>query len=156
VFTSQQTRVFQASATVLIEPEPPRFVNIPEVVNEREGAFDYYTTQYKLLQSRPVVEPVINELSLRQRMPRLRGAGDAYAALMFARDTLNIDPVKGTRLVMVRFDDPDPKLAIEIANAVAAQYMKYGLDLKQREAQTATVWLNEQIQALRAKSDQSS
>jgi len=156
VFTSQQTRVYQASATVLIDPEAPRVVNIPEVVNEREGALDYYSTQYKLLQSRPVVEPVIEELNLRQRLPRLRGARDAYAALMFSRDTLTIDPVKGSRLVMVRFDDPDPKIAIDVANAVATQYVKYGLDLKQREAQTATMWLNEQIQALRAKADQSS
>jgi uncharacterized protein involved in exopolysaccharide biosynthesis len=57
---------------------------------------------------------------------------------------------------MVKFADPDPKLAIEISNAVAAQYVQYGLDLKHREAQTATLWLNEQIQSLRAKADQSS
>src|SRR5262249_31306105 len=152
----QQTRVYQASATVLIDPEPPRFVNIPEVMNERESAQDYYPTQYKLLQSRPIVEPVIRELGLRQRIPRLRGASDSYAALMSSRDALTIDPVKNTRLVMVRFDDPDPKLALEVANAVATQYVKYGLDVKQREAQTATAWLNEQIQALRTKADQSS
>jgi polysaccharide biosynthesis transport protein len=156
VFTSQQTRVYQADTTVLIDPEPPRFVNLPEVVNDREGALDYYSTQLKLLQSRPVVEPVIARLKLNQRMPRLLGARDPYAALIFAKDTLTIEPVRNTRLVMVKFADPDPKLAIEISNAVAAQYVQYGLDLKHREAQTATLWLNEQIQSLRAKADQSS
>jgi succinoglycan biosynthesis transport protein ExoP len=156
VFTSQQTRVYQAAATVLIEPEPPRFVNIQEVMNERENSVDYYSTQYKILQSRPVIEPVIEKLNLKERMPRLRGTRDSYGALVYARDGLTIEPLKGTRLVLVKFDDPDPRLAVEIANAVAAQYVRYGLDVKQNEAQMATVWLNEQIQSLRAKADQSS
>ena len=69
---------------------------------------------------------------------------------------LIVDPVKNTRLVLVKFEDPDPALATEIANAIAEQYVKYGLEVKQAEAQTATVWLNEQIQALRAKAQQSS
>jgi uncharacterized protein involved in exopolysaccharide biosynthesis len=64
--------------------------------------------------------------------------------------------VKNTRLVLVRFDDPNPDLAVEIANAVAAQFVKYGLDNKQREAQTATAWLGEQIEKLRVNAQRSS
>jgi polysaccharide biosynthesis transport protein len=154
-FTSQQTRVYQAAATVLIEPEPPRVVNIPDVTNEREGSQDYYSTQYKILQSRAVVEPVIDRLDLKERMPRIRGR-DPYGALLYARHGLSIDPVKNTRLVLVKFEDPNPTLAMEIANAVASQYVKYTLDTKQAEAQTANAWLSDQIQALRAKAQQSS
>lgn len=156
VFTSQQTPVYQAAATVLIEPEPPRVVNIQEVVNEREPSIEYYATQYKILQSRPVVDAVIEKLELKERIPRLRGASDPYAVLVYDRDGLTIEPVKNTRLVLVKFDDPNPKLAMEIANAVAAQYVRYGLDVKQKEAQTATVWLREQIQGLQSKADLSS
>jgi len=155
LFTSYQTPIYQAAATVLIDPEPPRVVNIQDVTNEREGAQDYYATQYKVLQSRPVIEPVIKRLKLTERMPHLRGR-DPYGPFVYGRDGLTIEPVKNTRLVLVKFDDPDPKLATEIANAVANQYVQFVLDTKQGEAQTATVWLNEQIQALRAKSQQSS
>ena len=152
VFTSRQTPVYQAAATVLIEPEPPRVVNIPEVTNDTGASQEYYATQYKVLESRPVIEPVIQRLNLKQRMPHLGGT-DPYAA--FVRD-LTISPVKNTRLVLIKFDDPDPALAMEVANAVANEYVKYGLDTKQKDAQTATAWLNEQIQSLRAKSQQSS
>ena len=65
VFTSQQTRIYQAAATVLIEPEPPRVVNIPDVANDTSGSQDYYSTQYRILQSRPVIEAVIKDLKLK-------------------------------------------------------------------------------------------
>jgi succinoglycan biosynthesis transport protein ExoP len=153
VFTSRQIPIYQAAATVLIEPEAPKIVNITEVTNEREASQEYYATQYKVLQSRPIVEPVIQRLNLKERMPKVGGAADPYFALLWE---LTIAPVKNTRLVLVKFDDPDPALATEIANAVANQFVKYGLDTKQADAQTATVWLNEQIQSLRAKAQQSS
>jgi uncharacterized protein involved in exopolysaccharide biosynthesis len=157
VFTSRQTPVYQGSATILIDPEPPKVVtNIPEVANDTAATQDYYATQYKVLQSRPVVEPVIKRLNLVQRLPRLTNAADPYGSLVYGRNGLTIEPVKNTRLVLVKFDDPDPALAMEVANAIAEQFVKYTLDMKQGEAQTATAWLNEQIEALRAKSQQSS
>jgi uncharacterized protein involved in exopolysaccharide biosynthesis len=153
VFTSWQTPVYQAVATVLIDPEAPRVVNIPDVTQDHGRSQDYYATQYKMLQSRPIVDAVIQQLNLKQRMPHVGDAEDPYWA--FA-GSLTIDPIKNTRLVLVKFDDPDPGLATEIANTVADQFVKYGLEVKQAEAQTATVWLNEQIEALRAKAQQSS
>jgi succinoglycan biosynthesis transport protein ExoP len=153
IFTAIQTRVYQAAATVSIDPEPPRVVNIPDVANDTSGSQDYYSTQYKLLQSRPVVEPVIDQLNLRKRIPDFVYDRDPY--LTFIYKLLTIEPVKNTRLVLVKFEDPDPKLAAEVANAVAKQYVKYGLDVKQAGAQTATAWLDEQITGLREKAQRS-
>jgi polysaccharide biosynthesis transport protein len=153
IFTMRQTPIYQAAATVLIDPEPPKVVNITEVTNDMGASQEYYATQYKVLESRAVVEPVIQRLNLKQRLPHVGGADDPYLALV---GDLTIAAVKNTRLVLVKFDDPDPALAMTIANAVAEQYVRYGLEMKQKDAQTATVWLNEQIQALRAKAQQSS
>jgi polysaccharide biosynthesis transport protein len=153
VFTSRQTRVYEAAATVLIEPESPKVVNIPEVTREAGGSQDYYATQYRVLQSRPVVEAMIQRLNLKQRLPDLAGTDDPYGALI---GDLTIEPIKNTRLVLVKFANSDPKLATEIANGVADQFVRYGLDVKRAEAQTATVWLNQQIESLRTKAQQSS
>jgi uncharacterized protein involved in exopolysaccharide biosynthesis len=153
VFTLQQTPIYQAAATVLIDPEPPRVVNIPEVSNDTGSSQEYYATQYKVLESRPVVEAVIERLNLKTRLPSVGRSRDPYSAVQ--RDLI-IMPLKNTRLVQVKYENPDPAIAMEIANAVANQYVKYGLDMKQSEAQAATVWLNEQIQALRSKAQQSS
>src|SRR5262245_55479441 len=81
VFTSRQTPIYQAAATVLIEPEAPKVVNIPEVTRDPGAAQEYYATQYKVLQSRPVVEAVIQRLNLKQRLPGLAQADDPYGAL---------------------------------------------------------------------------
>jgi uncharacterized protein involved in exopolysaccharide biosynthesis len=156
VFTLQQTPIYQGVATVIIEPETPKVVNIPEVTNDKAGLPDYYATQYKILQSRPVIDGMIKRLKLKERMPRVGGSDDPYASLVWGRNGLTIEPVKNTRLVQIKFDDPDPALAMEIANGVAEQYVKYDLQVKQGEAQTATVWLNEQIELLRTKAQQSS
>jgi polysaccharide biosynthesis transport protein len=151
VFTFLQTPVYQGVATVLIEPEAPKVVNIQEVTNAANTSSEYYATQYKLLQSRPVVEPVIERLGLKQRMGL--SSRDPYRSLVY---NLTIEPVKTSRLVLVRFDNPDPALATEIANAIAEQFVKYSLEVKQNEAQMAAQWLNEQIESLRGKAQQSS
>ena len=156
VFTSRQTPIYEAAATVMIDPEPPKVVNIQDVTNDMGTTQDYYSTQYKVLQSRPVVQAVIDQLDLKRRLPRIGRHPDPYGAFVYGKDALVIEPVKNTRLVLVKFDDANPVLAAEIANAVANQYVRYGLDVKQGEAQTATAWLNDQIRALRGKAEQSS
>jgi len=150
-FTFLQEPIYQGVATVLIEPEAPRVVNIQEVSNDSNTSLEYYATQYKLLQSRAVVEPVIEKLNLKQRIGL--PAKDPYRGML--RD-LMIEPVKGSRLVLIRFDNPDPELATAVANGIASQFVKYSLDVKQSDAQMASSWLNEQIESLRAKAQQSS
>jgi uncharacterized protein involved in exopolysaccharide biosynthesis len=85
-------------------------------------------------------------------MPEIGRAKDPYTALM---SRVTIDPVKNTRLVLVKAEDPDPALAMEVANAIANRFVNYSLEIKRKEAQAASEWLNEQIQALRAKAVQS-
>src|SRR5262249_23039358 len=108
VFASWQTSVFQAAATVLIEPEPPRVMNIQDVAADSALApppISYSSlTQYGLFQSRAVVGGVIRELNLTQRRPQGGGAGAPYAPLMNGEQGgLPIEPVKNTRLVLVKF-----------------------------------------------------
>lgn len=153
LFTSWQTPVYQAMATVLIDPEPPRVVNIQDVTSEPASSQEYYATQYKVLESRAIVDAVIERLKLKDRLAKIGGSRDPYQA--FVRDLI-IFPLKNTRLVQVKYEDPDPALATEIANAVANQYVKYTLDVKQSDAHTATAWLNEQIELLRSKAQLSS
>ena len=152
VFTSFQVPVYQAAATIMIEPANPKVVNIPEVV--AIGALeDYYTTQYKLIQSRPIIEGVIARLNLKKRIPAVGASNDPYLVLL---GSSSVEPVKNTRLAMVRFEDPDPALAADVANGIANEYVKYNLDLKQQAAKEAVTWLNQQLTSLNAQTQQSS
>lgn len=62
---------FKASATLLIEPEPPRVLDIKELINETGGNEDhsYYKTQFDLLKSRDLAAMVIHQLGLTNLPP---------------------------------------------------------------------------------------
>ena len=153
VWSFVQTPVYQASATVLIEPEPPKVLNIQDVSPIGSPTQEYYRTQYELMTSRPIVDRVIESLSLKKRMPELERAADPIRAMQAA---ITVEPRRNTRLVAVKFEHANPPLAAEVTNALARQYVKHNLDIKLRGAQEAMTWLNEQMTSLRGKVQESS
>jgi polysaccharide biosynthesis transport protein len=153
LFTSLQVPVFQASATIMIEPVSPRVVNIPEVTSIGNNVEDYYATQYKLIQSRPIIEGAIARLKLKDRLPAVGASSDPYLVVLSGS---SVEPVKNTRLAMVRFDDPDPVVAADVANGIAGEYVRYNLELKQQMGKEAVTWLNQQLTSLSAQAQQSS
>jgi polysaccharide biosynthesis transport protein len=153
IWSFVQTPVYQASATVLIEPEPPKVLNIQEVTPIGAPTQEYYRTQYELMTSRPIVEKVVETLNLAARLPELQRSPDPVQTLQRA---VVVEPRRNTRLVAVKFEHADPQLAAEVTNALARQYVKHNLDIKLRGAQEAMTWLNEQMTTLRVKVQESS
>jgi uncharacterized protein involved in exopolysaccharide biosynthesis len=151
LFISYQVPIFEAAATILIDPLSPRVVNIPDVMPESASTSEYYATQYKVIESRPIIEAAAKRLKLVGRVPGLKES-DSYR---FIRGKLLVEPVKNTRLVLVKIGDPDPKFAAEIANGVADEYLSYNLGLKHQAAQEAGAWLKEQLSTLKAQTQQS-
>jgi uncharacterized protein involved in exopolysaccharide biosynthesis len=121
------------------------------VAPETATSIEYYATQYKIIESRPVIEGAMKRMRLKERLPSLEG-WDSY---WFVRGKLTVEPVKNTRLVLVKMADPDPKFAAELANGVATEYVKQNLEVKHKAAQEATEWLNEQLGSLKAQAQKS-
>jgi uncharacterized protein involved in exopolysaccharide biosynthesis len=152
VWTFTRVPIFQATATLLIEPESPKVLNIQEITAVG-GGFEYYQTQYELIKSRAVVERAIASLKLKERNPEVGGARDPYRAV---GGGLIVEPKRNTRLVFVKYEHPDPALAAELANAVAAAYARYNVELKLSEARQALTWLTDEMATLKAKVQESS
>jgi len=153
VWTLVQVPIFQAATTVLIEPEPPKVLNIQDVTpigaqDVSGSAPSYYMTQYEIIKSRAVLDRVIASRNLNDRVPELRGAVAPSWAMI---GTLTVEPKRSTRLVQIKFDHPDPAFAAEITNAVGENYARYNLDLKARGARDAVAWLTEQLRDLKRK-----
>jgi succinoglycan biosynthesis transport protein ExoP len=149
IWTFVQIPIYQAAATILIEPEPPRVLNIQDVtpvgaMSPYDPAF--YPTQYEIIKSRAVVERAVAALNQKQ--------GDNPARTLSG--SLAVDPMRNTRLVLIRVAGPDPARAAAEANAVANAYAKYNVELKLRGARDALTWLTEEASRLRAKVDESS
>jgi uncharacterized protein involved in exopolysaccharide biosynthesis len=133
--------LYQATAQLLIEPQPPNVLPGRESAAEALGA-DFYQTQYELLRGRALVERVIERLDLgnsselmagplrspwemlREKLGRKAPAVDATGAplsppLEAFRSRLTIEPLAGSRLINLRFAAYDPGVAARAVNALA-------------------------------------
>ncbi len=153
IWTFQQIPIFQASATVLIEPEAPKILNIQDVTPIGGPTQEYYETQYEIIKSRPIIENVIESLNMKQRIPGIGAARDPYGAFL---GPFTVEARRNTRLVFVKFEHSDPALAAEVANAVAHAYAKYNLDIKLKGARDALAWLTDEMGKLKSKVQESS
>jgi succinoglycan biosynthesis transport protein ExoP len=155
IWTFLQVAVFEAASTVLIEPEPPRVLNIQEVSPMGTSSWDpnYYPTQYEIMKSRPVLDKAIESQNLKKRVPAIGIAREPHHAL---RAMLTIEPKRNTRLILVKVEYPDPALAADMANAVASAYTQYNLDLKLKGARDALTWLTGEASALKKRVEESS
>src|SRR5262249_32568707 len=73
IYTLRQPRIYETSASLIIDVAPPRFLDnqqVQEVVETGAGNYwynkEYYETQYKVIVSRAVSERVVEKLSLDQ------------------------------------------------------------------------------------------
>ncbi len=149
IWTFIQIPIYQAAATILIEPEPPKVLNIQDVtplgaMSPYDPAF--YPTQYEIIRSRAVVERAVAALNQKQ-------GGNPSGGLS---GSLAVDPMRNTRLVLIRVAGPDPARAAAEANAIANAYAKYNVELKLKGARDALVWLTEEAGRLRTKVEESS
>ncbi|ELA6772455.1 GumC family protein [Vibrio alginolyticus] len=71
-----------------------------------------------------------------------------YQALQAFRSKLDIEPVRNTQLVRIRFRSTDPKLAMTIANAVGQAYIDANFEAKLVVTQNAATWLTNNSQKL--------
>ena len=154
IWTFLQVPIYQAATTVLIDPEPPRILNIQDVTPV--GALtpwdpNFYPTQYEIIKSRPVVERAVEALN--RTRSATAGASEPYRTFS---DSVVVEPRRNTRLVLIKVEGPDPGLAAAEANAIAAAYAKYNVELKLKGARDALTWLTEEAGRLRAKAEESS
>jgi capsular exopolysaccharide synthesis family protein len=73
--TFTATRVYTSTSMLKIEPQNPRVTGVGEMVSGSEGGgpYDYYQTQFKMLQSRSLAAMVIQELNLESNAVFTRG-----------------------------------------------------------------------------------
>jgi len=106
------------------------------------------TTQIDVITSRAVALKVVDALKLvegtGEEAERERN-GRAYGLL----SALTVKPASASNVVRVRFEDSDPVLAANVANAFADAYMAMSLELRLDPARRQNVWFEEQLRGMR-------
>jgi capsular exopolysaccharide synthesis family protein len=157
-----RTPTYQATVTLQIDREQPGLAEISEQASPQfPEQPDYIETQYKVLQSRVLAKTVIAELGLASKPELKHGLSaeelEAYTGGVHPRilerfaGRLKVRPSKGTRLVDVSYESVDPQLAPLVVNTLGTAFVEHNLRAKWNATQKASVWLEEQLDALRIK-----
>jgi uncharacterized protein involved in exopolysaccharide biosynthesis len=149
--TYVQQPIYRASARVIIERET-QIVNFQQTPSYEWDSGEFFNSQVQIIRSRPVLQRVIDSLNLKERRPEYGLIQDPTGLLQAA---VSVDPLRNTRLVQIGVEDPDPKLAAEMANALASSYQTQNLELKLAAARDALTWLSNQVRDLKSKVNES-
>ena len=156
LYLQQQVPIYRASAKVIINYDPPKVLQVRDVVElgspkEYRGQLAYFETQYRIIKSNLVAEMVLNRENLWSdahllgfdKRPEMTQA-DKDKALegmhqpSILADRIQVRPVPNSMLVQIDFDDSDPKFAQRVVNAVATAYMDQNVRYKDKIVENAT------------------
>ncbi len=172
--------VYKATARILIERETPNVLSFQEVLALDTSDSDYYQTQYTILKSRTLAKDVLASVGLLEQTlqaqtsrfsPRAMLNGlltllglreplsaeaekrlqEEFAITQFLNTTIDIEPIKGSRLVDVSAFSTDPAMAAQLANTLVELYIKQNLDAKVGVSHQAVGWLEEQLKSSQTK-----
>lgn len=168
--TMLMTPIYRASTTLQIDREAARILNVDEVAPQESmiQGEEFFQTQHGILRSRSLAERVVDSLGLASSnafldqmqvdLPRAdegtalqRSARRREAVLKTVAENLSVQPVRGSRLVVVSFDSPDPQLSARIVNAVAENFIASNLDRKFDSSRYAREFLEQRISQTRAR-----
>jgi len=161
--TLLMTPVYTAAATIQIDREAARILDSEDVApveNMLQGE-EFFQTQYGLIRSRSLAERVIESLGLASSNAALEALGveapepegsaadqaqqRKAAVLKSLQANLSVSPVRGSRLVTIAYDNPDPVIAARVANGFAENFIQSNLDRKFESSKYARAFLEERI-----------
>lgn len=172
-----RTPVYQARASIEIQSLNENFMNLGDVSPTTSGA-GYYRqadieTHVQILQSASLVKRVVDKLNLEEKPQAAYGTGRIAAwrialglpppapkssherALAMATEDLNVRALVNTRIIEVRVDSTDPRMASAFANTLADEYVQQSRELRWESSQQTGDWLGRQLEDLRIKLEKS-
>lgn len=160
IVSSRLTPIFESTATVDVDRQIPAGIIGQEATRMAPNDADQFlATQVKLIQSDSVLRPVAEQFHLplaknslaAGRLPSAR-AQNAPVALK----NLKVTRPPNTYLLLINYRSPDPDLAADVANAVAASYIQHTYNIRFRATAGLSAFMEKQLEELKAKMERSS
>lgn len=166
-WTLSQVKVYEASATVLFDPNPPKPLGgrVEGVVELGAGQVwdtrEYYETQYQLITSSRVALRVVQQLGLHRDAGFVNylppGASPKRPfepipeedAAQILRGRVRVDPIKNSRMATVRITDSNPERASRVLGVLVDAYVEQNLDDSLVMTASAADWLRGQLDKLK-------
>jgi len=160
--SARLTPIYEASAKIDVDRRAPSGV-IGQEANQGSSVEDsdaFLATQVELIQSDAVLRPVAEHFNLLQRESQLerlpaekaRKKSDAPIYLK----QLKVSRPLNTYILRISYRSPDPRLAADVANAVAHSYLEHTFDIRMQSSSELSSFMEKQLDALKAKMESSS
>jgi polysaccharide biosynthesis transport protein len=161
-YTLGQPKLYDVSATIMFDPQVPKPLGKMGESNDMSSYWnnkEYYKTQQWVIQSMGIASRVVQELELNKdgafmagiarsaNPPRAAVPVERAAEVLMSRVT--VEPIKESRLTVVKYRDADPARAQRILAALVDTYAQENLDTVFEASTVGADWLRTQIGSLR-------
>ena len=170
--------VYTASATIQIDREAPKVVNVQQVDSpDLFSSEEFYQTEYGLLRSKSLAGRMVKALGLDSNigfltgghvgifslftglpigLPDMHTQGAAQKrAMKIFRKNLTVEPVRGSHLVKISYNSPNPVLAAQIANSTAENFITANLERRYEASSYARDFLQNRLGQVKQKLEDS-
>jgi capsular exopolysaccharide synthesis family protein len=161
-YTLGLTKTYESSTTVLFDPQQPRPLGDrvqSSVDNSYWSNKEYYKTQYWVIQSLRTTAEAVRSLGLNRdpsfvaNTPSKEGLEPREIAVEDAarivQSRLTVEPIKDSRLAIVKYQDADPERARRVTSAIADAYIQQNLGDLTDSSSSAGEWLHQQLGSLK-------
>ncbi len=160
--SSRLTPIYEATARIDVDRRVPSGI-IGQEATQSGGADDgdqFMATQMELIQSDAVLRPVAEHYNLLQRESQLEKLPPDKARQKAAAPTylkqLKVTRPINTYILRISYRSPDPRLAADVANAIAQAYLEHTFDIRVRSSAALSTFMERQLDELKAKMERSS
>lgn len=158
IVSSRITPVYESVASIDIDRRVPAGVLGQDSMQSAvHDADQFLATQIKLIQSDSVLRPVVHRFNLfpgkdAPASVRFTEAADAPVKLR----GLKVSRPPNTYLLLVSYRSPDPRLAADVANAIANSYIEHTYNIRYRSTIGLSSFMEKQLEELKANMERSS
>ncbi len=159
LYTARQQKIYQATASVVIDPQPPQVFGsqVQEVIQLGTGGYwsnqEYYNTQVDILEGYDLARMTVVTNNLYEN-PKLvdRSENDSRsteqlieAATNRLAGSLSASQNRESRIVNVHVRHADPELAVELANLHVQSFLAYTRGLRADGSGKVSQFLAEEL-----------
>ncbi len=159
--SSRLTPIFEATARIDVDRRVPSEIigQGASQASSSDDADQFMATQMELIQSDAVLRPVAQRFNLLQRENQLERLPPDQArrkanAPMYLKQLKVTRPVN-TYIIRISYRSPDPKLASDVANAIANAYLEHTFEIRVRSSSALSNFMEKQLDELKAKMERS-
>lgn len=159
-----QTPMYRAHTSLEVEDLNENFQNLKDSdpTAQIPSAESYFQTQVKILQSREMIELVIDKLNLMQRTAPhkhfwsawIHGNSTSNPALQreqlvqSMQNNLTVQAWGESRTAEIFYDSPDPRLASDVANTLVQTFIDESREIRWNSTQNTAEWLTAHLKEL--------